>query len=161
MLGCASEIMTSQVISIKEDDNLETAIKILSDNNISGLPVIDKNNKLVGIISESDIIAYSGKIQVVSKISAKGWVSPYTEVSDMASFKKGLDLLAKTKVNVVMNKKVVTVKTTDCGIDIITLIGKKNINRVPVTDQNGILVGIITRSDIIKNLAHRNCTQFE
>ena len=153
MLGTAKEIMTTEVVSIGLNDNLEKAVKLLADNNISGLPVVDDSNRVIGIISESDIVKFSSKLQIVSFFGSSGWISPYTDVSTLASFSKGYDLLPKTKVKEIMTEKVITVQETTAGEEIARILSKKDINRLPVTDKNGGLVGIITRSNLINHMA--------
>ncbi|MFY9174287.1 MAG: CBS domain-containing protein [Peptococcia bacterium] len=153
MISSAGEMMTTKVISVGPDDNIEKAVKILAEHNISGLPVVDENNKVVGIISSSDIVKFSGKLHVVPLIASSGWVSPYTDVSAMNSYSKGHELLTSRKVRDIMTKKVTTVQESASGEEVARIISKKKINRLPVTDNNGKLVGIITRSDLIDSLA--------
>lgn len=153
MISSAGEMMTTKVISVGPDDNIEKAVKILAEHNISGLPVVDENNKVVGIISSSDIVKFSGKLHVVPLIASSGWVSPYTDVSAMNSYSKGHELLTSRKVRDIMTKKVITVQESASGEEVARIISKKKINRLPVTDNNGKLVGIITRSDLIDSLA--------
>lgn len=152
MFGTAGEMMTTQVISIGPDENIENAVKILAENNISGLPVVDENKKVIGIISSSDIVKFSGKLHIVSLIGSSGWISPYTDVSTMASYSKGHQLLASKKVRDIMTKKVITVQETASAEEVAHILAKKRINRLPVTDINGTLVGIITRADLIAAL---------
>lgn len=153
MISSAGEMMTTKVISVGPDDSIEKAVKILAEHNISGLPVVDENNKVVGIISSSDIVKFSGKLHVVPLIASSGWVSPYTDVSAMNSYSKGHELLTSRKVRDIMTKKVTTVQESASGEEVARIISKKKINRLPVTDNNGKLVGIITRSDLIDSLA--------
>lgn len=153
MISSAGEMMTTKVISVGPDDNIEKAVKILAEHNISGLPVVDENNKVVGIISSSDIVKFSGKLHVVPLIASSGWVSPYTDVSAMNSYSQGHELLTSRKVRDIMTKKVTTVQESASGEEVARIISKKKINRLPVTDNNGKLVGIITRSDLIDSLA--------
>lgn len=148
--------MTSKVLSINPENTLEEAIDLMAQNNISGLPVTDEEKKIVGVLSESDIIDYSSKLQVVTRIGSSGWISPYTDVNSLTSFKKGYEILSRTKVKEVMTKKVVTVFDTDSAEEVARLMSKKNINRVPVVNYNGALVGIITRSNLLLLLAEDN-----
>ena len=153
MIGNASDIMTKKVISAKYNDSLKKAIEILAENNISGLPVVNDEGMVIGMISESDIVKFSGKLHVVAAISSSAWLNPYTDVNSKNAVEKGVEVLDTTHVYDVMKKSVITVNATDSGMKVISLIGKKNINRVPVVDENNMLVGIIARSDIIRYLA--------
>lgn len=156
MLGTAGEIMTTQVISIGPDESIENAVKLLAEYNISGLPVVDENRKVIGIISSSDIVKFSGSLHIVSLIGSSGWVSPYTDVSARATYSKGHQLLASKKVRDIMTKKVISVQETASAEEVAHILTKRRINRLPVTDANGTLVGIITRSDLIAALTRDN-----
>ena len=155
MIDCAAEIMTSPVLSIKPEDTLSEAIRIMAEKNISGLPVVDDRQHVVGIISEKDIINYSAKLQVVPLIGSSGWLSPYTDMSSIAPLKKGHEMLSTTKVQSVMTKNVFTVKDTASGDEAVKFMSRKDVNRVPVVTSNGVLVGIITRSNLVSYLANR------
>ncbi len=155
MIDCAAEIMTSPVLSIKPEDTLSEAIRIMAEKNISGLPVVDDRQHVVGIISEKDIINYSAKLQVVPLIGSSGWLSPYTDMSSIAPLKKGYEILSTTKVHSVMTKNVFTVKDTASGDEAVKFMSRKDVNRVPVVTSTGVLVGIITRSNLVNYLANR------
>jgi CBS domain-containing protein len=151
----ASSVMNTSVISISSEALLENVVKVLADKKISGLPVVDADNKLVGIITETDIVKFATKLHVVPVIGTSGWISPHMDVSDMNKFKKGFELLGNTKVKKVMSKKPVTV-TEDINInEIARLMKKKNINRIPVMDKEGRIAGIIARADLVNFLAER------
>lgn len=153
MTGNASDVMTSSVISVTEDQTLKEVIELLARHKFSGLPVVDKGNKVIGIISETDIVRYSHKVSVIPFADLSGWISPYTDVADMASLRKGVDLLTKTKVSQVMTRKVFTVTADTDSHDVAVMMSRRNINRVPVVDGDGKLLGIVTRADIVSNLA--------
>lgn len=153
MISTAGQMMTTQVMSIGPDDSIEKAVNILAENDISGLPVVDEGNKVIGMISSSDIVKFSSKLHVVPLIASSGWVSPYADLSAMNSYSKGYELLTSRKVSDIMTKKVITVQETATGEEVARIISRKKVNRLPVTDIKGTLVGIITRSDLIDSLS--------
>ncbi len=114
-----SEIMTSDVVSIREDADVEDAARLLAGRRISGLPVFGTNGRLVGMVTELDLITKQGKH--VSDIMVRGVisVSPETLVEEVA------DLFAS-----------------------------RRIRRLPVLDGE-TLVGIVSRSDLVKQIAMR------
>lgn len=154
-MAYASDIMNTQVVSIRSNATIEEAVKLFAEHKISGLPVVDDNNKVIGVISESDIFEYSRKVQVIPLLGSSGWISPYTDVSQIAIFKKGFELLSCTKVREVMSEKVVTVKEDTSWQDIVKLMKKSTVNRVPVVDNGGKLIGIITRTDLLYYFAEK------
>jgi CBS domain-containing protein len=82
-----------------------------------------------------------------------GWISPYAEVSDLASMRKGFDLLHRTAVSQVMTKKVYTAHEDAPANEVAELMNRRKINRVPVVDSDDKLKGIITRSDMVQCMA--------
>lgn len=155
MTTTAADIMSYPVISIGAGATLEEVVKILADNNISGLPVTDAENKVIGVITEKDIIEHSGKLHVIPLISSSGWISPYADISAATSFKKGIELLASVKVEQIMSTKVTTIKADTPLSKVAGIMKNRNINRIPVVDKEGKITGIITRANLISCLAER------
>lgn len=150
----AKDIMSSPAISIDINHTVKKVLDLLASRSISGVPVVDDENRVIGIISDTDIIKYAHKNSVVTHVNLSGWVSPYADVNELASVKKGFDQLATMKIGNVMTKKVYTVnQDLDAG-EVAKLMNKRNINRIPVVDDAGKLVGIVTRSDIVQCMAN-------
>jgi len=119
----------------------ETAAK-MAGYGISGVPVIDERKTVVGIISEKDFLFHMGEkkkrstIEVIAQcLSSKGCVA----VSMHTGFAK--DIMASPAI---------TVNEGTPVFEIASIFAEKNINRVPVLDQNGHLVGIVARADIFR-----------
>ncbi len=149
----AKDIMSTPPISISGEQTLKEAIELLAEKQISGFPVVDEQNKVIGIISDTDIIRYSQKLSIVTHTNLSGWVSPYIDVDDLASMRKGYDLFGKTKVKEIMTKKVFSVHEDADAPDVAKLMNRRNINRIPVVNSEGILVGIVTRADMVQCMA--------
>jgi CBS domain-containing protein len=149
----AKNIMTESTFTVGKKTNVKAALDLLAEHNISGLPVVDDAEKVVGIISGSDILRYSQQKNVVPKTSNSFWAFPYTDTDAIARIRDGLDVLHRTTVEQVMTQKVYTVKTDTPVSDIAKLMIKKSINRVPVVDSDGKLIGIISRADLVKFMA--------
>ena len=118
----ARDVMTKNVITIKQDVPLKDAIKILVGKGISGVPVFDDSNKVVGILSEKDIINY------------------------MFSGHMNTALVSEA-----MTKNVISVSSDTDTEKVALLISEKKFRRVPVIDGDK-LVGIISRRDIIRSM---------
>jgi CBS domain-containing protein len=149
----AKEIMSSPAVFVNVEQTLQDVIEILAKNRFSGVPVVDNENKVIGVISDTDIIRYSHQVSVVPLSNLSGWISPHADISDLATMRKGFELLHKTKVNEVMTKKVFTIHEGDTATDVAQLMNKRRINRVPVVDDDGKLVGIVTRGDMVQCMA--------
>lgn len=155
MQYASTNVMNTNVITVSPEATLEDAIKILAKNRISGLPVVDSDNKVVGVITEKDIVDYAGRLHVIPKMGTAGWISPHVDVSDIATFKKGYELLATARVKKVMSGKPVTVEESTYISEVARLMKKKNVNRIPVVNKAGKLVGIIARADLVNYLADK------
>jgi len=117
----AKDIMSTNITTIQPDATIYDAVNLLYNKRVSGLPVVDDSGKLVGIISENDIL------NLVFSGSARS-----------------------TKVSDVMTKNVVTF-SPDSEVDKISLtISEKKYRRVIITDTDNKVVGIVSRHDIIR-----------
>ncbi|MEW5784069.1 MAG: CBS domain-containing protein [Bacillota bacterium] len=149
----AREIMTTPVISVKENQTIKEVVDLLAQHKFSGVPVVDENDVVVGVLSDTDIVRYSQKISVIPFADMSGWISPHADITDLASLRKGIDLIAKTSVGQVMTKKVHTADENTPITELAVLMSRRRINRVPIVDAAGKLLGIITRADLVHNMA--------
>jgi len=125
----AKDIMSNKIIVAKEDMNLEDAVKLLVNNKITGLPVVDKQGHMIGILSEYDIIAnVGGEKQLVASL-----------------FKRSISY----------TKDVESVFEDTTIEDILSRFINAKCRRLPVLDKNKRLVGIISRRDIMRMLYYR------
>ena len=134
-------IMQSKVIAIGTDANFEEIIAALAENAVSGLPVIDANNCPVGVVSEKDIF---------NKLSGKKG-SSFWEVLSGCLHHNGclMQSIASLTASDIMTTPAITIEEFASVRDAIELYKRRNINRVPITDSAGKLVGIVTRTDIL------------
>lgn len=151
----AREIMTAPAISVGPETKLEEVVNLMAEHNISGVPVIDGEGKVVGIISETDIVNYAGKTQVIRFLSPSGWICPYGERTDGMMYRRGFELLGRTAAETIMARKVITVGEDTTGLEIARIMNRRKINRVPVIDGEGRLRGLITRADLVRSFAEK------
>jgi CBS domain-containing protein len=149
----ARDIMATPVVSVSKEQTLKDVIELLAKHRFSGVPVVDDGGVVVGILSDTDIVRYSHRTNVIPFSDLSGWISPYTDISDLASLRKGIDLLSKTRVSQVMTKKVYTAFPDTTVPEIARMMSRRNINRVPVVDGEGKLLGIVTRADLVRNMS--------
>jgi len=145
--------MSTPAISVTENHTLQEVLELMAENNFSGLPIVDSDNKVIGIISNTDIIRYSQQSSVIPLSNLSGWISPYANITDLASVRKGFEMLNKTKTGQIMTKKVYTVSPDTDATEIAQLMNQRKINRVPVVDSDGKLVGIVTRGNMVQCMA--------
>jgi CBS domain-containing protein len=139
------EVMTKEVKSLLPQMTVKEAVDLFFDMDIGGLPVIDKGNKLVGIITEKDIL----KNILPSYLNNVG---KFTYEENPKGIKNKIIDLARLKVSDIMLKDVITVneETTLCEVAHIMLIQK--LRRIPVLDKDNKVVGVVARQDILKGL---------
>ncbi len=144
----ARDIMTRNVISVEKDTPVAELARILTSNNISGVPVLNNAGKVVAVATESDLIDQSKKLHIPTVITILDSVF-YLESPDKmeAEMKK----MAATRVAEICSAAPKTV-TPDTGLDeIATIMDEDNVHTLPVIE-NDKLVGIIGKKDIIKTL---------
>ena len=147
----AKDIMTSDVIKVHPGDTVDEVIKLLVDNKISGIPVVDDDDLVVGVVTEADLLVRSQKLHVPSYIQILGGIIYLDDPEDL---KEELRKLAAVKVEDMMTSNPVTVEEDTPVDEIATIMSDEGINRVPVVRAEQI-VGIVSRADIIRSLARK------
>ena len=141
-----SDVMTRRVISILPAASISEAVKLMLKNHISGLPVIDDEGKLVGILSEGDLLRRS---EIGTERGRSRWLDALFGPSDAA------DAYVHShgrKVKDVMTRDPVTVKESTPLYEVVHLMERRNIKRLPVARASKV-VGIISRANLIRALA--------
>ena len=143
------EIMTKDVLTVRPETTVREVAEILVSHKISGLPVVDNAGKLVGIISEGDLMSKEILPEPPAEFCILGAIIYY---GDLKEYKKTFERMAANTAEQLMTKKVVTVKAYDDVSDVARLMRDRHIKRVPVLDDEGHLIGIVSRQDIVKML---------
>lgn len=144
----AMDVMTKEVLTVKPDATVREVAALLAQRGISGVPVVDANDRLVGIVSEGDLLHRSEiGTERPPKRRRSWWLDSLA--SDLAT-----DYVKShgRKAEDVMTRDVITVGETTELADVAVLLETKGIKRVPVVT-DGRLVGIISRANLIRALA--------
>ena len=134
------DVMTRDVISVLKYDSIVHAAHILSEKNISGLPVVDKKHKVIGIITQADILSIVGM--------RKGHT-----LKDLLKHMLGERLPERKMGDIVadiMVSPAVTLNPRANIAEAAQMMDEKKVRRLPVVDGKNTLVGIISRADILK-----------
>ena len=153
----AIEMMNTQVVKVHPEDNLADVVRILLEHKISGLPVLDDENKVVGMITGKDLLKYSEILEVDDNpldFSRSFRLHTYTAKS--IPDENNTDIFLITRVKEVMSKTVISVKENSSFHDVVILMKEHKINRIPVIDEDGRLKGLITRTDLLNYIAEKD-----
>jgi CBS domain-containing protein len=122
----AKDIMTKQVVCIRKDTPIFEAIRMMANNNITGIPVVEDDSTLVGMLSEQDVLRL---------------LHTYDEEKDRT-------------VNDFMTQPAIHFEENEPLLDVCYCLRDNSIRRVPITS-NGKVSGVISRSDILKRILHQ------
>jgi CBS domain-containing protein len=142
------DIMTTEVISVSPETEITNAAKILLENRINGLPVIDAFGRLVGIICQSDLVAQQKGIPVPSVFTLLESFIPLTSIKRID---KEMEKIAALTVKEAMTLEPVTVSLETDIEDIAKLMVDKKYHTLPVVE-GGKVVGIVGKEDVLKTL---------
>ncbi|MGL5641971.1 MAG: CBS domain-containing protein [Paraclostridium sp.] len=145
----AKDIMTANVKVAKEQDTIKDIANILITEKIGGVPVVDEDNRVVGIISETDIMKKEKYINPPEYIT---FLQGIICLDDFKKMEHDIKDIAATQVKDLMSKEIVKVHEDDTFDDVANIMIKKSVNRVPVVDKDNRIKGIICRYDIIKSM---------
>lgn len=138
------DVMTRDVITVSPATPIHEAARVMVERAVSGLPVIDADGRLVGIISDGDLILRQRR-----RKETPWWHSFFTNGEQIA---REYQRAVGTTVGEVMTRPVITISPV-WGIEVAaSILDSRNIRRLPVV-QDGRLVGIVSRADLIRALA--------
>ena len=142
----AHQIMTRNVITVRPDTSIVDAAKLMLEHHVSGLPVLDKDGAMVGIVSEGDFLRRS---EIGTQRKRPRWLQYLMSPGRVAN-----EFVHQSgrKVEEIMARDPVTVTEDTQLEELVTLMEKHDIKRLPVM-QNGRLVGIVTRANLLQAVA--------
>ena len=148
--GEVGDLMTRKVISVTPETTVQEALSIMVDRRITGMPVVDPaSGSLLGIVSDSDLLA----LEVRGGQLDQGNIFPSPEQS-WETFNVLQDVIEKsrgTRVEEVMTEDPVTVRESSNLADAVVLLLQRRIRRLPVVDEAGRVVGLLSRADVIRS----------
>jgi len=144
----AAEIMTKTVKTVGPDATIDEAIDVMLSAHVSGLPVVDADGKLIGVVSEGDFL---NRAELGTAKRKPRWIEFLLGPGEEA---EAYVLSHGRKVHDVMTSDVATVEEATPLTEIVQIMEKRHVKRVPVVS-GGFLVGIISRADLLRALAQR------
>jgi CBS domain-containing protein len=142
----AKHVMTHPVITATPDLTVRQVAQLLTEHRISALPVVDKAGKVIGLVSEGDLIR---RFEIGTQRRRSWWLSLFTSNIQLA---EEYAHAHATKIHDVMTYDVISVDPEAPLPEIARIFERNHIKRVPVLD-NDKLVGIVTRANLVKAIA--------
>ena len=144
----AMDIMTKEVISLSPDASVTELAHVLTKHNIGGVPVVDVDGFLLGVVTESDLIDQKKKVHIPTVVTILDSVF-YLENPDR--MEKEMKKIAGATVGDIYTKDPITIDEETMLDEIATIMAEKGVHTLPVL-REGKLVGVIGKKDIIKTL---------
>jgi predicted transcriptional regulator len=150
MAKTVADVMSRDPIAVKPQTPIKEAIKILADQCISGLPVVDDAGKLVGVISETDLLWQETGVEPPLYIT---FLDSVILLENPARHEQELHKALGQTVGEVMSSDPITVKPDQPLRQAAKLMQEKSIRRLAVSDDGGKVIGILTTGDIVRAMA--------
>lgn len=145
----ARDIMTSTVITIKPGATVEELARVLIEHKISGVPVVDDEDRIMGIVTENDLIRKNKRFHIPTVIRIFDAYIP------LGSGKAEEEIRKMTAVTVdeIYTKKVVSIAEETSLEDIATIMAEQHIHLLPVLSGNKV-VGIVGKADVVRSMTY-------
>jgi CBS domain-containing protein len=147
----AAEIMDADVPTVSPDADARAAIELLAKTDLGAIPVVDAGRKVIGIVSESDLVLgdEEADLHLPHYLNIMGGI---VFVGSMKGFEERLNKAFATKVSELMTADPFVAHVDDDAESVAKTIAEKHHNHLPVVDGEGRLVGLVTRADALAAL---------
>jgi CBS domain-containing protein len=151
MPALVRQVMTPDPVTVPPDASVEDVVKAMREHELPGLPVVDGDERLVGIVTESDLVIADdeGDLHIPHYVELFGGV---VFLEPLRGFESRLKKAAAATARDMMTPDPVTVEADDPVRKAARLIADSGHNRLPVVE-GGKLVGVVTRVDVLGALA--------
>ena len=145
----AQDIMTREAITVLADDSVQKVGELLLSSGHHSLPVVDGDGHLVGMIGERDMIDAHRKVHLPTMLTILDGLIP---LGGMHEYDEDLRKVTAVTASQLASSHVVTVAPDEDTDAVAEKLLRKDVHAVPVVDNSGLLLGIISRSDILQHL---------
>ncbi|MDJ0666247.1 MAG: CBS domain-containing protein [Desulfobacterales bacterium] len=142
------DIMTTEVITVSPETEIVHAARLLVDNKVNGLPVVDDRKRIVGIVCQSDLIMQQKRLRVPSLFT---FLDGYITLASAKQFEREVEKIAASQVQQAMTPDPTCVSPDTAIEDAATLMVEKNYHTLPVVD-DGRLVGVVGKEDMLRTI---------
>jgi CBS domain-containing protein len=142
----ARDIMKTDVVTVSPDTTVEALGRLFMEKEISGAPVVDRGGKVVGIVTENDLIKQNRRFHIPTIVRL---FDAFIPLESPSAFEKEIKRMSATKVADICTQEVVSVGPDASLQDVATIMSERGIHLIPVVS-SGKLLGIIGKIDVIK-----------
>jgi len=143
----AADLMTPNVVSIRDTATLEEAVAFLTDIGFSAAPVIDEAGRPVGVISRTDIVVYDRE-----KLAFPDSGPLYFESADLAEEPRSVAHADGSRVRDLMNPALFSVPPEATALEVAEQMVALHVHRLFVVDPSGVLIGVVSGLDLLRHL---------
>lgn len=145
-----ADAMSRDPVVVRPETPLNEAIQILAERHFSGLPVVDDARQLVGIISETDLMWQETGVTPPAYIM---FLDSVIYLKNPATYERDLHKALGQTVGEVMSRDPISIDPDKSLKDAAQMMHDRSVHRLPVLDAEGLVIGILTRGDIIRAMA--------
>ncbi len=145
----AKDIMTKDVITVRPEATVEELARLLMEHKISGVPVVDEKRKIMGIVTENDLIRKNKRLHIPTIIRL---FDAYIMLGS-GKAEEEIRKMAATTVDEICTKKVVSIKEETSLEDIATIMAEQHIHLLPVLSGKSV-VGIVGKADMVRAMTY-------
>ncbi len=157
------QVMSREVFTVSPDTPIREAVKLFVEQRISGAPVVDSNNVLVGVLSESDLLwkeAGGPHDHFLVPPVYLGLLDTFIYVRDEKNLQQEMQKFLAQRVGEAMSTTLVTITEDAVLPTAADLMLTKKVNRLPVVDSDNKVIGLLTRSDVLRGMLGGACALF-
>jgi CBS domain-containing protein len=147
------EIMERDPVSVHRDDSVESLLHVLRRHELPGVPVVDGDGRVVGIVTEADLVLRDEEEDLRMPLHFN-LMGGEIFLGRLKPFEDRVKKAIASTVGEMMSAEPVTVTPDDDAHEAARLISERRHNRLPVVDADGKLVGVVTRLDVLEALVN-------
>ena len=144
----ARDIMTTEVIAVSPQTTVGEIAALLTEHGVAGMPVIDEDHRVLGVVTEADLVVRSARPHFPHYIQL---LDGFVFLESPKRFDEEVRKMIAMTAEEIMTREVITCSPDASVEDVATLMVDRDVNRIIVTEGDR-LVGIVTRADIVKTL---------
>jgi CBS-domain-containing membrane protein len=148
----ARDIMTTEVLTVSPETSIEELSKVLENRKIGGVPVVSREGRLVGIITQSDLVARARELELPPAINILDF---HIDLQIPSHLFRRVEKMLGTTVGEVMSSKPVTISPDTPISQVAALMANEKVHTLPVMER-GKIIGIIGKMDLVRALARES-----